>query len=190
MNLEKNTSHGNPGALRAIVRRLRGMRETSQQSSVDIAYLDASGVFDREWYLRLYPDVAESGMDAVRHYVLHGVTEGRDPCDGFSTRFYLENNPDVAASGVNPFRHYLEYGLKEGRKPLPEKRRGPVAPASEALTESGDAAIIAASGLFDRDYYLNTYRDVAKAGMDPVEHYVRYGANEGRNPRADFDTWF
>lgn len=33
--------------------------------------------FDEEFYLRMYPDVAESGMDAHQHYLLHGKTEGR-----------------------------------------------------------------------------------------------------------------
>ncbi len=41
---------------------------------------------------------------------------------------------------------------------------------------------------FDRDYYLQTYRDVRAGGMDPVLHYVRTGWHEGRRPAAWFDT--
>lgn len=37
-----------------------------------------SGLFNAEAYIQLYPDVAESGMDAVRHYVLHGMDENRE----------------------------------------------------------------------------------------------------------------
>ncbi|MBK5922280.1 hypothetical protein CCR90_00520 [Rhodovulum sulfidophilum] len=40
---------------------------------------------------------------------------------------------------------------------------------------------------FDADWYLSHYSDVADAGVDPLAHYVRYGAREGRNPRPDFD---
>ncbi len=36
-----------------------------------------SGLFNAEAYIQLYPDVAESGMDAVKHYVLHGMDENR-----------------------------------------------------------------------------------------------------------------
>ncbi len=36
-----------------------------------------SGVFDWDAYLQKYPDVAEVGMDPLRHYVLHGMAEGR-----------------------------------------------------------------------------------------------------------------
>jgi hypothetical protein len=33
---------------------------------------------------------------------------------------------------------------------------------------------------FDRDYYLHANQDVARAGMDPVTHYLHYGHREGR----------
>uniref|UniRef100_UPI0037C57A65 hypothetical protein n=1 Tax=Sphingorhabdus sp. TaxID=1902408 RepID=UPI0037C57A65 len=36
-----------------------------------------SGLLDADSYLSAYPDVAEHGMDPVRHYVLHGMGEGR-----------------------------------------------------------------------------------------------------------------
>ena len=36
-----------------------------------------AGLFDAAKYLELYPDVAENGMDPVRHYILHGMAEGR-----------------------------------------------------------------------------------------------------------------
>ncbi len=38
------------------------------------------------------------------------------------------------------------------------------------------------SGLFDEEWYLAKYRDVADSGMDPLFHYIRYGAEEGRYP--------
>ncbi|RLJ20550.1 hypothetical protein DJ030_06425 [bacterium endosymbiont of Escarpia laminata] len=46
------------------------------------------------------------------------------------------------------------------------------------------------SGLFDESWYLAEYPDVAEAGIDPVQHYLRYGASEGRNPSSKFDTAF
>ncbi|RDH92481.1 MAG: hypothetical protein DIZ79_03335 [endosymbiont of Lamellibrachia luymesi] len=46
------------------------------------------------------------------------------------------------------------------------------------------------SGLFDEAWYLAEYPDVAEAGIDPVQHYLRYGASEGRNPSPKFDTTF
>lgn len=40
----------------------------------------------------------------------------------------------------------------------------------------------------DRGWYLATYPDVAAAGVDPVEHYLKLGWQEGRDPRPDFST--
>jgi glycosyltransferase involved in cell wall biosynthesis len=48
--------------------------------------------------------------------------------------------------------------------------------------------LVARSGKFDAAWYLNTYPDIATTGANPLEHYLSYGAAEGRNPSADFDT--
>jgi len=44
------------------------------------------------------------------------------------------------------------------------------------------------SDLFDSKYYLFTYPDVRQLGVDPIKHYIKFGAAEGRNPSAEFDT--
>lgn len=41
--------------------------------------------------------------------------------------------------------------------------------------------------LFDRDWYLATYPDVAAAGIDPLAHFLGFPA-ERRNPNALFDS--
>ena len=47
------------------------------------------------------------------------------------------------------------------------------------------------SGLFDAAWYEARYGDVARSGMDPLLHYMRHGAREGRNPNPDFDSgWY
>ena len=35
--------------------------------------------------------------------------------------------------------------------------------------------------LFDATAYLNTHRDVAEAGVDPLAHYLHHGIHEGRS---------
>ncbi len=44
------------------------------------------------------------------------------------------------------------------------------------------------SGLFDPDWYLNKYKDVGKAGMNPVYHYLKHGIKEGREPNKNFEN--
>ncbi len=48
--------------------------------------------------------------------------------------------------------------------------------------------VINRSGIFNRKWYLDTYPDVREAGADPVNHYVRHGVSEGRDPSPDFST--
>jgi len=43
---------------------------------------------------------------------------------------------------------------------------------------------------FDAAYYLENNEDVRLAGMDALEHFMRHGAAELRNPNAWFDTGF
>src|SRR5262249_26107225 len=88
------------------------------------AVIIRSGLFDRDWYLQNNPDVAESGIDPIRHYLEHGAMEGRDPCPKFSTRGYLALNPDVAVAGINPLVHFIKHGAKEGRRGGPSTMSG------------------------------------------------------------------
>ncbi|MGU3662324.1 hypothetical protein [Methylobacterium fujisawaense] len=75
--------------------------------------------FDAGYYLEAYPDIRDSGVDPLEHFLKWGWREGRNPSAGFNTRFYLSMYPDVAESEINPLVHYLNFGLAEGRKVLP-----------------------------------------------------------------------
>ncbi|MGO9327935.1 MAG: glycoside hydrolase family 99-like domain-containing protein [Steroidobacteraceae bacterium] len=48
--------------------------------------------------------------------------------------------------------------------------------------------IIRESGTFDNAYYLATYPDIKASSVDPLEHWVTCGAQEGRDPSATFST--
>ena len=66
--------------------------------------------------------------------------------------------------------------------------------ALRAFLERAYTRVVAAvwrvnpSDLFDARYYLSSYDDVASSGMDPLFHFLRYGARECRNPHPLFDT--
>ena len=75
---------------------------------------------------------------------------------------------------------------EEAAEAAPEASPQPrPAPAADP---SGDAGLIRASGLFDVDWYLATYPDVAASGLDPIDHYLQVGAALGYNPNPLFDT--
>lgn len=50
---------------------------------------------------------------------------------------------------------------------------------------------IAASKIFDQEWYLQQNPEVRAAGLDPIDHYLRVGSRNGRNPNPLFDsTWY
>ena len=51
--------------------------------------------------------------------------------------------------------------------------------------------IIRQSELFDARWYVKQYPDVTAARFDPLTHYIKFGAHEGRDPNPLFDTdWY
>lgn len=130
-----------------LPRKLSERRKLQQET----ALLKKSKLFDAEWYLQRYPDVAGAGADPVLHYLVHGAANGRDPGPHFSTAFYRETYPNVTR---NPLVDYLDGGAAAGRNPSPT---------------------------FDSAAYLERYPDVAKAGLNPLVHYVRFGKAENRS---------
>ncbi len=60
-------------------RRFWQSKETRLQREIEA--VRRTGLFDADWYLRTNSDVKEAGMDALKHYVLFGLAEGRPPRD-------------------------------------------------------------------------------------------------------------
>jgi hypothetical protein len=143
--------------------------------------------FDAELYLKSNSDVRDSGIDAVTHYCAFGWKEHRDPTSGFSTLYYLNSNPDVRESGENPFFHYLTIGRDNGRNGKPESNFYTV---SGEIEEKLSAEKMAVSEHFDTQLYITEYEDISESGVDPLDHYMRSGWKEGRDPSATFSTTF
>ena len=81
---------------------------------------------------------------------------------GFDESFYLSRNPDVAAAisrGIftSGAQHFELNGRFEGRNP---------------------------NAFFDTSFYLGLYPDVARAGVNPLTHFLDNGAAEGRFSNA------
>jgi hypothetical protein len=49
-----------------------------------------------------------------------------------------------------------------------------------------DLVLLRGTGLFDPAWYLETYTDVARCGVDPGLHFLLYGVFEGRDPGPNF----
>lgn len=75
--------------------------------------LSRCGLYNAQWYLRTYPDVANCGMDAAEHYVRAGAFEGRNPGPDFESMAYYLANPDVAEAGWPALVHFVQCGEGE-----------------------------------------------------------------------------
>lgn len=60
--------------------------------------------------------------------------------------------------------------------------------SKKRITTRKQIKFLKACGLFDEAWYATVNADVVKSGYDPVEHYVLYGAAEGRDPSSTFST--
>jgi hypothetical protein len=71
---------------------------------------------------------------------------------------------------------------------LARRRRG-LARLWDSVQRRRTVRRLAASGLFDADYYRRTTPDLGH-DADPVRHYVKTGVWQGQNPHPMFDTMF
>jgi hypothetical protein len=62
--------------------------EPAPDPSGDAALIRGSGLFDADYYCARYPEVAESGLDPVDHYLRIGAAKGYDPSPLFDTGYY------------------------------------------------------------------------------------------------------
>ena len=93
--------------------------QDEQSVEANMKIIRDSALFDQTWYLSHNPEVASSGQDPVRHFVLFGVAEKSNPSKHFDTAKYLQLHPDVKQTGVNPLLHYELFGRHEGREIAP-----------------------------------------------------------------------
>ena len=156
-----------------------------------------SGLFDAIWYLARHTDVAKSGLDALSHYLDTGWREGRWPNAYFDVEFYLTQHPDIARAGIDPLLHYILAGEAAGW--APSEFFEPAWYATEHLLAPGQSPLahflahrftgkVSPMAAFDVAFYMTRNPDLARAAVDPFEHYRLYGYREGRDPSAQFDT--
>lgn len=101
------------GFLRTYCAKKKARNRVHRESEI----IRQSGLFDQEWYLNEYPDVQQAKMNPIKHYIMFGSKENRNPSPNFNTSYYLKQNSDVADAKMNPLLHYIQYGKDEGRAP-------------------------------------------------------------------------
>lgn len=79
--------------------------------------------FDRDYYLRTYPDIRDASeakrASPMEHFLRFGILEMRNPNKYFDAQYYIERQPsvpeEVSQLGLTgPFEHFLAVGSKRG----------------------------------------------------------------------------
>ncbi|MBB6486711.1 hypothetical protein [Rhizobium lusitanum] len=135
---------------------------TSRINSIiaSIATPSSRALFDEEFYLQQYPDIASAAVDPFKHFLRYGIQENRRPNVYFDPSYYISQ---LSYQVANPIKHYVRVGAKLGLDPHPE---------------------------FDSAWYLEVYPDVRKSGINPLFHYLRHGKREGRRTAPEYRKVF
>lgn len=123
-NLKQTVSWKLTAPMRALGRTFKDSSTTTTTVSVSNAErIAASGLFDEPWYLHRYPEVADTGLSAIEHFIQIGADKGYSPSELFDTKWYLHTYTDVAQGTINPLLHYIMHGKAEQRHCLPDNER-------------------------------------------------------------------
>ena len=117
--LKKTVSWKITAPVRALGRTFKDIPSGTITTESAAERIAASGLFDELWYQHRYPEVAETGLSALEHFISVGADKGYSPSEQFDTRWYLQTYPDVAQEDINPLLHYIMYGKFEQRSCLP-----------------------------------------------------------------------
>ncbi len=79
---------------------------------------------------------------------------------------------------------------RPGFQPGPPLPCGPAATAWTLAQPPLDEVAAVVAPEFDAAFYHASHQDVRESGMDPLQHFLLYGATELRNPNRHFDSRF
>lgn len=159
-------------------------------------------LFDPEFYLARYPDVAAAGGDAAAHYFSSGWREGRHPSALFDVDWYASQLSAGIPADMSPLHHYVTLGAGMGLSTSPlfdgnnhaqfcGRKAGPdFVPLVEFLRAPPDAGFDPCP-LFDMQWFIDHYADILRDQGNPLRFFANTGARSGCNPSADFDcAWY
>ena len=89
--------------------------------------VDYSKVYNFNYYINKYPDMkkyyANDDYGAIKHFVEHGIREGRQGSENFNLQVYRANAKDLQKyygfsndKNYLYYNHYMYHGYKEGRR--------------------------------------------------------------------------
>ncbi|MEA2937265.1 MAG: hypothetical protein QOC56_769 [Alphaproteobacteria bacterium] len=150
--------------------------------------------FEPGWFRARY---RVNGANAFLAYLGDRKLRLARPSPIFAPRWYARRH-GLIRSPDNPFVHFLVNNGEHSPHPLVDikflrEQSGSWCSNNIALEflVDPDKFRLKPHPLFDGNWYLDKNPDVASAGMNPLEHYLRYGSDEGRAPNRLFNpAWY
>ena len=157
--------------------------------------LARSGLFDEGFYAK-YLLGQPDGVDPLTHYLDIGEHLGNQPSFAFDPSWYRRRY-DVRGVEASLLHHYMTVGEKMGY--APSALFDPIWYANEnGLDLQAECALAhymqahpherAPHAYFSARYYIALYADIARAGVDPYEHFSQTGIFESRKGSDNFDA--
>lgn len=180
------------GELEGLRVEIDRLREIADRKQAEIEDLRAENTRVQEWVSSKVAEaenqIAEAGQRrAEQDRLINEIEAKHRECDR------LQNDLRALMASrswkiTKPFR----LAVRIIRRTLPGRGRS-YRPLFSLLTFglTRDAKLrkrLKSSGLFDAKFYLENNPDVAQAGTDALNHYIRFGAKELRDPHPLFDT--
>lgn len=138
---------------------------------IDIEIIKKSGLFDKDFYTKENPDIAQSGVDPIEHYVLYGHKENRNPTVFFSTKIYKN---EYELGGKNPFVHYIENNL--GKSYID---KGYMKGFSYEMIETVKERLLKFPFYSEKEY-IRMNMDLKNTSKNITEYAITTGLSEGR----------
>lgn len=89
-----------------LIRKLIIWKNRNIHASYEYSIINFSWLFDSDFYLKKYPDVANSGIDPLHHFITIGARELKKPNSWFDIHKYIVEHKHKM-NGQNPFVHFL-----------------------------------------------------------------------------------
>lgn len=166
---------------RRIVRYVR-----SREQRRHYALIEASGLFDSNYYVSRYPDVRLYRKNPLFHYLEHGGRELRSPSARFDAEAYAEDNPAVRERGENPLLDWL-LATRNGEARVAPRACRKAAPGEAKQEPKKRPPLVDLSPYVDARYYSLVYGDEAGSSLG---HYADSGRHGNRSPSPEFDGLF
>lgn len=162
-------------------------------ADIDRAIIEASGLFDPQWYAITYRGMIAEQESPFEHFMRVGADLLCRPNPLFDVSYYSKQ-ADITSGGVNPLSHYIRQGSEQNLSPhplfdsywyrtyIPQNKRNTSYTLLGHFLHVGRYNGSNPNALFSEAYYLSAYPDVAASGCDPLYHFELWGESEGRKP--------